>query len=137
MQASQSEPGKQRMMKPSMEPKGKQAQTGTVDGAGGALMGLLGLILLLLLAGCQTPPPEPTPSDFDFIRGLTNSLMRPGTNGAIKAEVLVLQEGDMVRVTFPGATALNGPAQAIRRDGIISLPPLGEIKASGLTTKEL
>lgn len=124
-------------MKPSMELKGKQAQTRAAGIAGGTLMGLSGLILMVLFAGCQTAPPEPTLADFDIIRGLTNSLATPGTNAATKAEVLVLQEGDMVRVTFPGATALNGPAQAIRRDGIISLPPLGEIKASGLTTKQL
>ena len=120
-----------------MELKEKQAQTGAVGIASGTLMGLLGMILMLLLAGCQTAPPEPTPADFDGIRGMTNSLITSGTNAAPRAEVLVLQEGDMLRVTFPGATALNGPAQAIRRDGVISLPPLGEIKASGLTTKQL
>lgn len=85
----------------------------------------LALVLMILVSGCQTAP-EPHPADFGTIHP-------PAT----KPDVLVLHEGDVVRVTFPGATALNGPSQTIRRDGIISIPPLGEIKAAGLTTKEL
>lgn len=110
-------------MKPT-DTKGKQARKAAVASRGGLCMGLA-LVLMILISGCQTGP-EASPSDFGAIH-----------SPATKLEVLVLHEGDVVRVTFPGATALNGPAQTIRRDGIISVPPLGEIKAAGLTTKEL
>jgi len=46
---------------------------------------------------------------------------------------IVLREGDMVRIGFPGAPNLDVPAQPIRRDGKISLPIGGEIDAAGLT----
>jgi polysaccharide export outer membrane protein len=104
-------------------------------------MGALALVLMVLLTGCETVP-EPQQSDFGAINASTNKAgnatrTNPGNASPNKPEVLVLHEGDVVRVTFPGATALNGPPQTIRRDGIISIPPLGEIKAAGLTTKEV
>lgn len=110
-------------MKPSTQAKGKQARTAAVVSCG-IRMGLA-LVVMMLFSGCQTPS-EPRPSEFGAIHP-------PAT----KPDVLVLHEGDVVRVTFPGATALNGQSQTIRRDGIISVPSLGEIKAAGLTTKEL
>jgi len=50
---------------------------------------------------------------------------------------IVLREGDMVRIGFPGAPNLDVPAQPIRRDGKISLPIGGEIDAAGLTPAQL
>ena len=49
---------------------------------------------------------------------------------------LVLHEGDIVRVTFPGAQNLN-TEQTIRRDGRIVLPLVGEQQAAGLTPSDL
>jgi len=55
---------------------------------------------------------------------------------AVKSDVVVLHEGDTVRITFPGAPTLNA-VQQIRRDGRISLPLIGEFKAAGLTPPEM
>jgi len=52
-----------------------------------------------------------------------------------KPEGILLREGDMVRVSFPGAPTLN-TAQQIRRDGSITLQMVGEFKIAGLTTIE-
>jgi polysaccharide export outer membrane protein len=49
---------------------------------------------------------------------------------------MVLHEGDTVRITFPGAPSLD-TAQVIRQDGKITLDMVGEMKAAGLTPKEL
>jgi polysaccharide export outer membrane protein len=52
------------------------------------------------------------------------------------SEPIVLHEGDAVRITFPGAPTLN-TVQQIRRDGRITLPDVGEFKATGLTPTEM
>jgi polysaccharide export outer membrane protein len=52
------------------------------------------------------------------------------------AEPVVLREGDIVRISFPGAPNLNTLA-AIRRDGKTSLPLIGEVQAAGLKPSEL
>jgi polysaccharide biosynthesis/export protein len=49
---------------------------------------------------------------------------------------MVLREGDTVRIAFPGSPSLD-TVQIIRRDGKISLEMVGEMKAAGLTPKEL
>jgi polysaccharide export outer membrane protein len=126
-------------MKRGIETNGKQVQTAGVFNRRGAWIGALATVLMLLLAGCQTVP-EMQPSDFDALRNATTNAQTINrsttTSPSTKPELLVLHEGDIVRVTFPGATALNAPGQTIRRDGMISIPPLGEIKVAGLTTKE-
>jgi len=83
-------------------------------------LGWPGLILLdlslslLLWSGCATPPPQPeSPKD---------------TN-------IILREGDVLGITFPGSTNLN-TVQQIRRDGMISLPLLGDVSAVDLTPAE-
>jgi len=53
-----------------------------------------------------------------------------------RPESLTLREGDTVRVTFPGSANLN-TLQQIRRDGKISLPLVGEVKAVGMTPSDL
>jgi polysaccharide biosynthesis/export protein len=50
---------------------------------------------------------------------------------------LTLREGDVIRVSFPGAPNLDVPQQPIRRDGKISLPLAGEMVAAGETPAEL
>jgi polysaccharide biosynthesis/export protein len=47
-----------------------------------------------------------------------------------------LREGDTVKISFPGAPSLD-TVQTIRLDGKITLSMVGEIKAAGLTPKDL
>jgi polysaccharide export outer membrane protein len=80
-----------------------------------ALIGLCGII------GCTTP-----------------SYQDPSMGGATqKPEPVLLREGDVVAITFPGAPNLNGPPQQIRRDGKITLPSIGEVTAAGKTVERL
>lgn len=55
---------------------------------------------------------------------------------AEKPERIILREGDVVRISFPGAPNLNA-TQLIRRDGKITLALVGELVAAGKTTEEL
>jgi polysaccharide export outer membrane protein len=77
---------------------------------------VLGLVLLAVVAGCQTQPPF-TPA-----------------NQA--TEIITLREGDVLKVSFPGSANLN-TTQPIRRDGMISMPLIGEVKAVGKTPEGL
>lgn len=81
------------------------------------------LCVLILGAGCQSTSSIPS---------------TPGVSATTpsKPEVIVLHEGDSVRITFPGAPNLN-TVQLIRRDGRVTLPLVGEFKASGLTPSEM
>jgi polysaccharide export outer membrane protein len=87
-----------------------------------SVFGFLAL-LLIGLTGCKTP----TQPSFTELEKQAQQA---------QSEVLVLHEGDAVRVTFPGATTLN-TVQQIRRDGRITLPMIGEFKAVGLTPTEM
>jgi len=49
---------------------------------------------------------------------------------------IVLREGDSINLSFPGAANLNRTV-LIRRDGIITLPLIGEVRVAGMTTAEL
>jgi len=83
----------------------------------------LALGLLIFVTGCQT---------HDFAEFAQAEAM--ATNAPpVKAESIVLHEGDLVRVTFPGAPNLNTTPQPIRRDGRLALPLIGEVQAAGLT----
>lgn len=77
---------------------------------------------LLFFSGCQsTNPPA-----FD------------GTpvKGADHIESLLLREGDVLKIAFPGAPNLDTTEQ-IRRDGKIALPLGGEMDAAGKTPSQL
>jgi polysaccharide export outer membrane protein len=90
--------------------------------SGSIVLFLIGI--LLGLAGCQSSPPP--------FQDTT-----PAQQGATKSDVLILREGDVVRVAFPGAPSLNTASQPIRRDGRLSLPIIGDFKAVGLTPAEM
>jgi polysaccharide export outer membrane protein len=81
---------------------------------------VLGLVLLAMVAGCQTQRPVATPA-------------KQTTDGA---EVITLREGDVLKISFPGSANLN-TTQPIRRDGMISMPLIGEVKAVGKTPEGL
>lgn len=85
-------------------------------------------LLLLAATGCQTEQASPGASGAMFAETLTNA--------SPKSDVLVLREGDTVRISFPGAPSLN-TVQQIRRDGRITLPLIGEFKAAGLTPPDM
>ncbi|MBD5779486.1 polysaccharide biosynthesis/export family protein [Pelagicoccus sp. NFK12] len=51
-------------------------------------------------------------------------------------EKFILQAEDQLRITFPGAPELDSELQ-VRRDGVISVPIVGEIMAAGKTPSEL
>lgn len=73
--------------------------------------------------GCQTT------SDYQ-----SNDLIKASSMAA--SEPIILREGDVLRIAFPGAPNLN-TSQQIRRDGLITLPLGGELRAAGLTTAQL
>jgi polysaccharide export outer membrane protein len=84
-----------------------------------AMLGCLGL-----LAGCATP---------------NASSPAPGNAAAAAekpAEVYTVQEGDVLKVSFPGAATLDSQQQ-VRRDGKITLPMIGEVAVAGLTLPAL
>ena len=76
-----------------------------------------GLAGLLGVLGCSTP---------DFQETAVGSA-------AEKAEPILIREGDMLRITFPGAPNLNTLPLMVRRDGKITLPLVGEVTAVGKT----
>ena len=85
---------------------------------------VLSVLLLVAVAGCQTSPSGYTP------------LAAPLAETPKSNVSIVLHEGDTVRVSFPASPELNR-VQQIRRDGMVTLPLVGEFKASGLTPVEM
>jgi len=80
-----------------------------------------GVVLLMLAAGCETQSPLPP------------AALQGGTNAT---ETITLRESDVVKISFPANANLN-TTQPIRRDGMISMPLIGEVKAAGKTPKQL
>jgi len=91
--------------------------------------------LLLAITGCETN------QDSTFLGpshsqppGWTNQLGR--LSAPIHSESLILREGDVLKISFPGSPNLD-TAQQIRRDGKITLESVGEITAAGFTPPDL
>lgn len=57
-----------------------------------------------------------------------------GSSGSTNS--IILREGDVLNIKFPGAPQLS-TSQTIRRDGKITLSGVGEVTAAGLTPTEL
>ena len=81
----------------------------------------LALGCLFGLSGCQTPPASTAPAE-----------LAAGS----APESQTLQEGDTIRISFPGTPNLD-TEQQIRRDGRITLSILGELRVVGMTPTEL
>lgn len=79
-----------------------------------------GFLALSLFTGCETPPP---------LAPLPPEVQRPYAR-------VELREGDVVRITFPGAPSLN-TAQQVRRDGKIVLDQVGELDVAGKTPAQV
>jgi polysaccharide export outer membrane protein len=77
------------------------------------------LTVLLFATGCQIP------------EGGTQAVVGPQ-----KPDALTLREGDVVKISIPGAPNLD-TVQTIRRDGRIALALVGEVQATGLKPVEL
>lgn len=75
------------------------------------------LFFVLLFSACRSFNPDQLPE-----------VPVPATSS-------LLNEGDMLQITFPGATNLN-TNQKIRRDGTINLPLIGDTKAAEKTLAE-
>ena len=80
----------------------------------------LGFVLLAMVSGCQTQPSAP----------------KPAKQTTKATEIITLREGDVLKISFPGSPNLN-TTQPVRRDGMISMPLVGEVKAVGKTPAEL
>ena len=78
-------------------------------------------VFLVVLSGCGTTKPH---------SGSNMGMPTQATND------IVLREADVVRIDIPADTKLNATA-AIRRDGKITLPVIGEIVATGKTPDQL
>lgn len=81
-------------------------------------------VLAALSAGCAGRTPIEAPSFAE------NPLPEPGL------KPYRLQAGDLVHIRFWGLDELD-EEQTIRPDGVLSFPYLDEVKAAGLTPKEL
>lgn len=91
------------------------------------------LALLAFVSGCQTSHfADPNLSAFDEQAATASGVQTTNDKPAAAYNSIVLHEGDVVKVTFPGATTLD-TTQKIRRDGMVSLPMIGEFKAAGFT----
>ena len=97
------------------------------------------LVLAVVVAGCQTEssnfavtPPEVANS---LHAGVPEATVATAPK-VITPETFTLREGDVLKISFPGSANLDA-IQQIRRDGKISLPLVGEVKAAGLTPVEL
>jgi len=81
---------------------------------------ILALVALAAITGCQSE---------DSI------FNAPGKQNSETNQVVTLRAGDVLKITFPGSPSLN-TVQTIRSDGIVSLPLVGEVKATGHTPAE-
>ena len=94
---------------------------------------LCALAMLIVVSGCQSSSSHSKPALPPTARasaGVTNDL---GVNSGAS---MLLQEGDSLKISFPGAPNLD-TIVTIRRDGKISLPLIGEYDASGKTPATL
>ena len=88
-----------------------------------AALAALGIILTVLVAGCETNP-EPHRSAFTH----PDFLFPPSTN--------VLDQADIISVTFRYSTNFN-TVQKIGLDGMVNLEGVGQVKADGKTIAQL
>ncbi|HEU5080718.1 MAG TPA: polysaccharide biosynthesis/export family protein [Opitutaceae bacterium] len=88
---------------------------------------ILGLVsVLALVSGCETTSTGKAPT----------AASSTSSNQSKSQESLTLREGDVIKISVPGAASLDS-VQTIRRDGRIALPLIGEVQATGKTPLEL
>jgi len=105
-----------------------------------------------MLAGCESPAGSSTasrsPSTAAATRGAetglaannhaseTGAQARPTDEPGKLAEGVTIREGDVVKISFPGAPKLD-TTQQVRADGVVTLDVLGEVKVTGKSPTEL
>lgn len=94
------------------------------------LAALLGVCFAV--SGCKTNPG----ADFSSMPSAAAKAKPAGTAQKPQTEPIVLRDGDVVHVAFPGSSSLD-TTQQIRRDGKIVMPLVGEVVAAGKTPEEL
>ena len=140
---------------------GHQLQTRARHSVRAVTCAVLSIACACLIAGCQTGdrqaavfqpynPPEfatmaavpdapsvrsrtPVFAPPNLPASVTNAMAGPATN---TSQSIILREGDVLKIIFPGAPNLSS-AQPIRRDGKITLQLVGEITAAGMTPTQL
>jgi polysaccharide export outer membrane protein len=83
---------------------------------------VLNALLMLALAG--------------FTGCATDSMPPSLSADQAHSEMIILREGDELKITFPGSPNLDS-TQQIRRDGKIVMPLIGEVQAAGMTPDAL
>ncbi len=104
----------------------------TRNGGRGFTAAALAALLVLGISGCKSP-------EFANLDAKAAAAAAANSNdpaAVAPSESMLLNEGDTLGISFPGAPNLN-TAQKIRRDGRITLPIVGEFKAAGLTPSEM
>jgi polysaccharide export outer membrane protein len=86
------------------------------------LTSFLGALVLVFADGCQTSKN----AEYQAIASAK----------AQQSEAMLLKEGDVLKLSFPGAPNLDTTV-AVRRDGKITLPQGGEMEVTGKTTAQL
>ena len=86
--------------------------------------------LNLILAGLITA------SALTFTGCATNDSMSAMPAEKAHSETVILREGDVLKISFPGSANLD-TTQPVRRDGKITLSLVGEVDAAGLTPDAL
>jgi polysaccharide export outer membrane protein len=84
---------------------------------------LLACLFMAMVTGCETPTTTPPSAN-----------VNGGTGNAASVEVLALKPGDVIKVGFPSVPSMDS-TQAIRPDGKLSLPMLGDVVIAGKTTE--
>jgi polysaccharide export outer membrane protein len=97
--------------------------------AGLARAALCAMAALAAAAGCQTAPPHSTNAPQPAAPASPGATSNETTNSS---KSLVLQEGDTIKIAFPGTPNLD-TIESVRRDGKITLQMIGEYDAAGKT----
>ena len=71
-----------------------------------------------------------------FLAGCATESLPAGAAGKESASLLILREGDIVKISFPANANLE-TTQQIRRDGKIAMQFVGDVVAAGLTPEDL
>jgi polysaccharide export outer membrane protein len=99
---------------------------------------MLLVLALLVIAGCETQDTgyQQLPAQITRPLAVTNANPTTVASTTNHNDAVLLREGDVVKIAFPGSPSLD-TTQQIMRDGKISLYLAGEIKAAGMTLAEL
>jgi polysaccharide export outer membrane protein len=62
--------------------------------------------------------------------------VQPDDRGGRLAETITIREGDVLKISFPGAPVLD-TTQQVRTDGAVTLDSVGDVKVTGQSPKEL